>query len=112
MAWMIPQHNRGRVDAAGKLLADHFTGGLVDPSDLDAAFSIIGNWRSSHSFPLQNLKMVLLKRGKRIDPMAVIAQRLKRSPSIALKLALNSNMKLSQMQDIGGCRAVVGNISD
>jgi len=39
-----------------------------------------------------------------------VAQRLKRLSSIAAKLERNKNMKLSQMQDIGGCRAVVKGI--
>jgi hypothetical protein len=40
----------------------------------------------------------------------LVAQRIKRLPAIALKLQLNKNMKLSQMQDIGGCRAVVSSV--
>jgi hypothetical protein len=51
--------------------------------------------------------MTLLQRARSIDPAALIAQRLKRLPSIALKLQQDPSMRLSQMQDIGGCRAVV-----
>src|SRR5205809_639624 len=54
----------------------------------------------------------LLRRAKRISSSALIAQRLKRLPSIALKLRQNQNMKLSQMQDIGGCRAIMRNLRD
>jgi hypothetical protein len=41
----------------------------------------------------------------------VIAQRIKRLPAITVKLGQNPNMKLSSMHDIGGCRAVMRNVS-
>lgn len=100
--WIIPEFNRGKVGAAGT--------SLIDPariSDRDDAFEVINNWRSSHGYPLQCLKMTLKMRAKRIDKRALIAQRLKRLSSISVKLRRNSHMKLSQMQDLGGCRAVV-----
>jgi hypothetical protein len=56
--------------------------------------------------------MTLLTRAKSVNRSAIIAQRLKRLPSIALKLRHNPNMKLSQMQDIGGCRAIMPKIAD
>ncbi|HKX17736.1 MAG TPA: (p)ppGpp synthetase, partial [bacterium] len=72
----------------------------------EAALEVINNWRSSHSYPLQALKMTLKLRAKRIDSNAIVAQRLKRLSSIATKLRRNKHMALSQMQDLGGCRAV------
>jgi hypothetical protein len=73
----------------------------------DLAMSITNNWRSSHGFPLQCLKMTLRSRAKRIDKNAIVAQRLKRLSSITVKLGRNKHMKLSQMQDLGGCRAIL-----
>jgi hypothetical protein len=46
------------------------------------------------------------------NPKALIAQRMKRRPSIEVKLLHNPHMKLSQMQDIGGCRAVLANVKE
>ncbi len=40
-----------------------------------------------------------------------LAQRLKRAPSIILKLQRFDGMKLARMQDIGGLRAVVGSVA-
>lgn len=54
--------------------------------------------------------MTLLRRARKIDADALVAQRLKRRPSIELKLRDNPTMKLSQMQDIGGCRAILSTI--
>ena len=54
--------------------------------------------------------MTLLRRAKKIDPNALTAQRLKRRPSIEIKLRDNPSMQLSQMQDLGGCRAVLSSV--
>jgi len=54
--------------------------------------------------------MNLLKRSKKIDNGVLVYQRIKRYRSIVNKLERNPNMKLSQMQDIGGCRAVLQNV--
>jgi ppGpp synthetase/RelA/SpoT-type nucleotidyltranferase len=117
MAWTKPEFNRGRVDAAGNLLVsgadnnwrlDPAHGGFTFTGEQDEALAIINNWRSSHSYPLQAIKMALLKRARRVDQDAIVAQRIKRLSSIELKLRRNPNMKLSQMHDLGGCRAVLG----
>jgi hypothetical protein len=107
MEWATPQHKRGRVDVAGDtLISDSGFWG----DELDHALSVINNWRASHGYPLQALKMTLLGRAKRTDATAIVAQRLKRLSSIAVKLRRNPGMKLSRVQDIGGCRAVVRGI--
>lgn len=82
--------------------------------DLDGqqALNIINNWRSSHAFPLNAFHVTLRGRAKKIDPTALTSQRLKRLPSIAAKLMRFPDMKLSQMQDLGGCRAVVRSIAE
>ena len=102
----ISTHPKGRVDAAGDTLIESPT----SVEEIDVALDVINNWRSSHSYPLQALKMTLRTRARKIDKHAVVAQRLKRLISIAAKLKRNKNMKLSQMQDIGGCRAVMDNV--
>jgi ppGpp synthetase/RelA/SpoT-type nucleotidyltranferase len=70
--------------------------------------------RTVHSYPLQAMKMTLKRRAKSIDPTAIVSQRLKRFASIMLKLRLSKeeghHPNLSQMQDIGGCRAVMDTV--
>ena len=41
-----------------------------------------------------------------------MVQRQKRRESIELKLRDNPTMKLSQMQDLGGCRAIVASVPE
>ncbi|MCG3176505.1 MAG: hypothetical protein MOGMAGMI_01460 [Candidatus Omnitrophica bacterium] len=107
MAWTTPANNRGRVDAAGAMLLNP----RATDNEKEDALAIINNWRASHAYPLQSLKMTLLKRGKRVSDKAVVAQRLKRLSSIDQKLRRNNNMKLTQMQDIGGCRVVLPTVA-
>lgn len=109
MKWTCPEYDRQEVNHAGKeLIADN---ALVVLANRDHMLEVINNWRAAHGFPLQCLKMTLLNRAKKIDDKAIVAQRLKRLSSIEAKLRDHSDwMKLTQMQDIGGCRAIVDNI--
>jgi ppGpp synthetase/RelA/SpoT-type nucleotidyltranferase len=74
------------------------------------AYSIISNWRSAHGYPLWVFQTTLRNKIGNVDPDGLVSQRLKRFAAIRLKLELHPNMALSQMQDIGGCRAVVHSI--
>jgi hypothetical protein len=75
------------------------------PTDLD--FTIAGNWRAAHAFPLIAFRTTLGKRGKNIDDRVLISQRLKRLSSVARKLNRFRHLRLRDIQDIGGCRAVL-----
>lgn len=88
---------------------------LVDPTsfnllEADEAYQIINNWRSSHSFPLNTFQIGLRNKAKQVDDRSLVAQRLKRLSSIGAKLERFPDMKLSQMQDIAGCRAIVESV--
>jgi hypothetical protein len=108
MTWITPQFERREVNEAGRILVADIN---AIPLDLrNHALEVINNWRSAHSFPLHCLKMTLITRAKKCDKNAIVAQRLKRLQSIAEKLRIQEWMKLTQMQDIGGCRAVVENM--
>lgn len=56
--------------------------------------------------------MALSGRAIKASDAAVVAQRIKKLSSIEVKLQRNPKMQLSQMQDIGGCRAILPNIED
>jgi hypothetical protein len=106
MAWALPSYTRQEINAAAKKW-------LSEQNTFDEYFDslqIINNWRASHSFPLNTFQMGLRRRGRRIDPDVIVAQRIKRLSSIELKLRLRDSMKLTQMQDIGGCRAILKNV--
>ena len=113
VAWTVPEYARREVDAAGAYLSRWWSRNFESDGEYDTdrvaeAFAIMNNWRSSHSFPLNTFQTTLRGKARAVFADSVVAQRIKRVPSIMLKLDRFPSMKLSQMQDIGGCRAVVG----
>lgn len=69
--------------------------------------TVVDEWRKDHAYPLQHLYISLNRAHK-----ALISQRLKRFTSIQQKLQRMESMSLWQMQDLGGCRVIVPEISD
>ena len=104
MAWAKLRYSRDQVDAAGDTLID----ANIDPAKLDAALEVVSNWRSCHAFPLNTFQMSLRRKAASVvGDRALIAQRIKRLPAIHQKLSRLRHLKLSEVQDIGGCRAIV-----
>ncbi len=118
MGWPVQEFSRGAVNRAGDLLRDRDPEVALYPAGWPEALRAINNWRAVHSYPLQAVKMTLRARAIRAvagsprGPKPIVAQRLKRLESIVLKLRQNRRMSLTQMQDIGGCRAVMGSVAD
>lgn len=106
MVWATPQFSKRRVDKAGRTLMD----GDGSWEDIEVAREILSNWRAAHAFPLNTFQMALRYKSGEILKQCLVAQRLKRTPSIVAKLQRYTSMKLSRMQDIGGCRSVLTNI--
>lgn len=111
MAWATPKYTRSQVDAAGSALAA-LAAGKTQPSgeDIVRIFDVIDNWRSSHNFPLNTFQIGLRRAARRVDRNSLTAQRIKRLSSILHKLRRFPSIRLSQMQDIGGCRAIVSSV--
>lgn len=88
---------------------------LINPTDylesLDWAFTTLSEWRANHSYPINTFQATLRRKLKIIDNKGIVAQRLKRLPSILNKLERYPTMQLSRMNDIGGLRAVLGSLS-
>lgn len=109
--WVRPEHSKGKIDKAGETLVPWWKGSTLDPLELADHYGVVENWRTSHAMPLLTFRVGLEKRARRVDSNALVAQRLKRFSSVMNKLVREPNMKLSQMQDLGGCRAIVSEIS-
>jgi putative GTP pyrophosphokinase len=112
MVWPTPKYSRNQVTRAGqRLVAEDLA--PTDFSQLDSwlhAYEVLANWRACHGYPINTFQATLRTRLKKIDSSALVAQRLKRTPSIISKLIRFKDMKLARMQDIGGLRAVVGSM--
>jgi len=106
-------YSKTQVNRAGAFLAEHRR--LVaedkqtaeeDLAKVIRALKIIDWWRGEHAKPLSqvaaNLRYYAAEVGR-----PVIAQRLKRVPTIVDKLRREPGMKLARMGDIGGVRVVV-----
>lgn len=104
MAWTEPKFARKAVDKAAANLA---SGKQLVEGDRDDAIIVIGNWRAAHAFPLNTFQMGLRRTAQKVLPTALIAQRLKRLPTMLDKLRRMPKTTLTRFQDIGGCRAVV-----
>lgn len=107
MTFDQPTFSRNDVNKAGAILA----AAKSSPADLEWATNVLANWRSAHLLPINSFQKTLRKRASSVDSSAIVAQRLKRAPSVIDKLRRFPTMKLSRMQDIGGLRAVVGSIA-
>lgn len=107
--------SKTQVDKAGRLLSRFLKRfrevGELSFSEFDAekvntAVALVEAWRSYHAPVLSsvaaNLRYYTAEEGS-----AQIAQRLKRYPTIVDKLLREPSMRLSQMADIGGARAVL-----
>jgi ppGpp synthetase/RelA/SpoT-type nucleotidyltranferase len=82
---------------------------LEDENAVNAALDVVSYWRFSHETALENALNLLKDTTLQIDKKAIFAKRLKRFISIFRKLHRFPEMKLKNMQDIGGCRAIVAN---
>ena len=107
MAKINPLYSKKQVARAGDILRD----GTSSISERNFANKILSNWRAVHSYPINTFQATLRAKLKNIDSTALVAQRLKRAPSIIAKLKRFEGMKLSRMQDIGGLRAVVKDLN-
>ena len=110
MVWPTPKFSRNQVSKAGDYLTKNadFPGENEKWGEWLQAYRVLANWRACHGYPINTFQATLRTRLKKIDEAALVAQRLKRTPSILNKLSRLKGMSLARMQDIGGLRAVVG----
>ena len=75
------------------------------------ALQVLSEWRGMHVAPMQALNVYMRSKTTRKCPNAIVAQRLKRLPTIISKLKdINIRADLYSMQDIGGVRVIFEDI--
>jgi putative GTP pyrophosphokinase len=109
VSFVKPEFSKGEVNRAGSILANKIA--AATPERLWAS-EVLANWRGSHAYPINTFQATMRHKLKSIDIEALVAQRLKRTPSILLKLERFDGMQLARMQDIGGLRVVVSSMSE
>ncbi|SLM32666.1 RelA/SpoT domain protein [Desulfamplus magnetovallimortis] len=106
MVLSTPKYSKSQVNKAGEIL-------IKDNPSMNEwmwAYDVLDNWRSCHGYPINTFQATLRNKLKAVDKDALVAQRLKRMPSIISKLKRFRSMKLARMQDIGGLRSVVSDM--
>lgn len=105
--------SRRQIDLAGERLRDwwldsRLSSDLVhtDPK-LSTAANLALDFRAGFQLPVSKTAMGLRSFVSRESSRVIVSQRLKRMPTIMDKLGRYPNMKLSRMEDIGGCRALL-----
>lgn len=107
------KHSKAQIDKA----AQNIRHGCVG-EDRETAISMIQNFRELHLYPLMLMKNHLVRTSAKVDKKILVARRLKRLSTIIDKLErpsldngkTDNAIKITRMQDIGGCRAIVKNI--
>lgn len=99
--------SRSQIDTAGRHLRNYWTVGPHELTDeVVEAFDIVWKYRAEFQVPLTSVVMGLRSFVKSEGAPVLVAQRLKRMPTVLDKLGRHNAMQLTRMQDIGGCRAV------
>jgi putative GTP pyrophosphokinase len=106
--------SRTKVDKAGRLLRDWWrvpSGGdeerRFDEDELAEAVGTVVDYRSGFQAPLKKVTVGLRQFVERESDDVTVGQRLKRTPQILNKLDRFSSMRLTQMEDVAGCRAIL-----
>ena len=108
VARVVPEHSKSAVGRASKLVGK----GTGTPAELAEARAVLSNFRSAHAFPLNAVTVTVRQKALLINPNAVVAQRLKRLPTILDKLTRIPTMSVTTMHDLGGCRVVFETVKE
>ncbi len=104
MAWTTLNFRLDEYNAAARTLSKTaFPVNTVEGLD---ALDVINNWRSAHAYPLNTFQITLRNKARKVERGVTVAQRAKRLDSIHRKLVSKKTMRLTQLQDIAGCRAI------
>ena len=83
MAFVKPRYQKSEINRAGRILAATNLDGN-DIGDWLWAYEVLSNWRACHGYPINTFRSLLSKRLKGLDKKVIVAQRLKRAPSVIL----------------------------
>ncbi len=103
----VPEESKNKINKAGQILVKD------NPSDeeLSGALDLANSWRACHAYPINTFNSTLRVKLRNYSD-TIVAQRLKRMPTIIDKLKRYPAMQLTTMQDIGGLRAVLRSVRD
>lgn len=106
--------SKSQVNKAGRCLRQLLRGNIpLDSTEIHEAIEVVLRFRAAHQTPLAKANMGLRSVVRSTDCQRVeVSQRLKRVPTLLNKLGREPTLALANMQDIGGCRAVLDSIAE
>ncbi|MEQ1711053.1 MAG: RelA/SpoT domain-containing protein [Hyphomicrobium sp.] len=105
------EYSMNDVKRAGEALRDEVMWDEDRRDELIEIFKIANNWIDVHFLPMSRVRQETVGRIRKHKLEGITASRLKRMRSVRKKLGRIST-KLDQIQDLGGCRAVLRSIAD
>jgi ppGpp synthetase/RelA/SpoT-type nucleotidyltranferase len=106
---MTPKYSRSFINRVGDVLADENS----TTEAVESAVQTLSDWRALHLYPMNTFQATLRKYVNAVDSKGIVAQRLKRTPTIIDKLRnRQQSMELGRMHDVGGLRAIVNNVQN
>jgi hypothetical protein len=103
------EYSKKEVARAGEVIASGLPWSEETEERIRHAFRVAHGWRDSHAFPMRSIRRSVLHHMKEAGLIGLTGARLKRMPAIRGKL-LRKKLALSQIQDLGGCRAIMPDI--
>ena len=104
------QFSGKQIIKAGDMLRDI---DQLSPADREWALGVLDNFRALHAMPLNTFQATRRQRIKRLGISDfIVAQRIKRKPTILDKLHRYADMQLKRMHDIGGIRAILPSLKE
>lgn len=104
----VPTESKSHINKAGKILVQ----GNLFSQEYQDALELANRWRACHAYPINTFQATLRTKIRSCQGEVIVAQRLKRMPTIIDKLSRFPTMQLTTMQDIAGTRAIFENLSD
>jgi len=104
----VPTESKSLINKAGKTLSQ----ANIFSDEYARALELANRWRACHAYPINTFQATLRTKIKTCKEEVLVAQRLKRMPTIIDKLSRFPNMQITTMQDIAGIRAIFNELSD
>ncbi len=108
----VPGLSKTKVDDAGRRLRKWVQRSQAPDYDPSEDFAILSRWRAQFEAPMQATAVGLRATVSRCFPRQPVRvnRRFKREVQIIHKLVARPSMRLSQMEDVAGCRAVLDSL--
>lgn len=106
--------SRSAVRKAGHLIKESLLGDAhPEPLELERAYHTLFEWRACHACVLNAFQTVVRQKLGTLNLRhALVAQRLKRMPSIIAKLTRFPKMQADRMYDVIGVRVILKNVTE